>query len=106
MPKRSRNDTLYLRPELCSALIKEIGVVRFEEATARKKQQIYLWSRIGCPIIYGKYLLLKYPHLLTWSDFGITCEEDLGKFQEYVGTLKEQADQEAAQRKAARAARS
>lgn len=100
---RPYNDTLYLKPEVVKALNKELGGARFEEATGRKPAQRYLWSRIGCPAIYGKYLYLKYPHLLTWSDFNITCEDDLKKYEDYASNLKKLCAETTAKRKAARA---
>ncbi len=103
MAKRPRNDTLYLKPEVFTSLINELGKERFETFSGRKASQIYLWKHIGCPIIYGKYLLLKYPHLLTWTDFGITTEEDLEKFQEYSSVLRSEAEAKKAERKNARA---
>lgn len=103
MSKSNRNDTLYIIPKLATSLIKELGLERFEKLSGRKSQQIYLWRRIGFPVIYGKYLLLKFPHLLTWADYGITCEEDLEQYQDYVSTFRAQAKERTEQKKAARA---
>lgn len=102
MPKSNRNDTLYINPDLATSLIKEVGLERFMKISGREKPQIYLWRRIGFPIIYGKYLLLKFPHLLTWADYGITCEEDFKRYQDYVSTFRAQAKKRAEQKKAAR----
>lgn len=100
---RAYNDTYYMLPELVKALMKEMGGERFEEATGRKSAQRYMWTRIGCPIIYGKYLFLKFPHLLTWADYGITCEADLLKYQDFASNLKAKCKELTAQRKAERA---
>lgn len=81
MSRKPKVITPRIDKALCKALCRELGYKRVAIETLNCVSSIY--SRIGgggLSLKTVRYLFLKYPNLLTWTDFKVTKLEDLEQF--------------------------
>lgn len=91
--KKPKTITPRVSAELSKALGHELGYKRLAVDILACVSTIYTMTGArGLTLKDVRYLFLKYPNLLTWSDFNITKLEDLDQFivnkEEYLKLLK------------------
>ena len=69
-----------VRKDLTGRLIKELSHERIATFLVRTRGTVRTWSTTGMPYNECRLLAFKYPHLLTWEDFGIKDPDDISKF--------------------------